>query len=403
MNKALCFRWSCVSRWECTGILAALIVIATIGSPAPAQADGPSLLRMFSRGAKVEVDTSKVYNLSEVDGPWMILAHTFVGPGSRERGERLVMEIRKDLNLPAFLYEQDFNFSGEVEPGSPIRQAGGASSYRRKMRYANQIRYQAHAVLVGEYDSAKHPRIESDLEKVKTAQCKVFGDAKEMEAETDIRNPVTAVKALHHRITQKLGDPKNGAMGNAFLTRNPMLPEDFFQAPEIDSFVRNLNEGVPHNLIDDCDGRFTVVVRTFSGYNTIVDGKKEKSFQPSGERLDQCAADANTMVGLLRKDGIEAYQFHDRTQSIVTIGSFDELGREIANGGFEYAAPILAVMDEYRAFNVDPHLANQVKRQTTQGVPVKCVAERFPFDIQPMPIAVPKASKRSLYSAAMRR
>lgn len=397
MKNQLCFNRICI------GFLAGLSVFAVLAATSSAQADGPSLLRMFARSPKVETDASKAYALSEIDGPWMILAHTFVGPGSRERGERLVMEIRKDLNLPAFLYEQDFNFAGEVNQGSPVQQAGGASSYRRKMRYANEIRYQAYAVLVGEYDSATHPRIESDLEKVKTATCAVFGDAKEMEAETDMRNPVTAVKALHHRLVKKMGNTKNGAMGNAFLTRNPMLPEDFFQAPELDSFVRNLNEGIRHSLIDECDGRYTVVVRTFSGFNTIVDGKKDKSFQPSGERLDQCAADANEMVALLRKEGVEAYQFHDRTQSVVTIGSFEELGRDLPDGGFEYSRPILAVMNEYRAFNVDPNLASHVKRQTTQGVPVKCVAERFPFDIQPMPIAVPKPSKRSLYSAAIRR
>ncbi|MFG0254897.1 MAG: hypothetical protein ACF787_07340, partial [Rhodopirellula sp. JB053] len=113
--------------------------------------------------------------------------------------------------------------------------------------------------------------------------------------------------------------------------------------------------------------------------------------------------DANNMVALLRKDGIEAYQFHDRTKSVVTIGSFDSLGRELPNGGFEYSPEILRVMNEYRAFNLDPELAEHVKQKTTQGVPVKCVAERFPFDIQPTPIAVPKVSKRSLYGAAIRR
>ena len=158
MNKAICFRWARIGHRNCIGLLAGLVALLTFTLNSSVQADGPSLLRMFSRGAKVEVDSSKVHTLSEIDGPWMILAHTFVGPGSRERGERLVMEIRKDLNLPAFLYEQDFNFAGEVEPGSPIQQAGGTSSYRRKMRYRNEIRYQAHAVLVGEYDSAKHPR-----------------------------------------------------------------------------------------------------------------------------------------------------------------------------------------------------------------------------------------------------
>ncbi|SMP39217.1 hypothetical protein SAMN06265222_101276 [Neorhodopirellula lusitana] len=380
-----------------------LFVLIGLGfAPNSSSADGPSLLRMFSRGAKVEADSSKAYKLTEEDGPWMILAHTFVGPGSQERAERLVMEVRQDLNMPAFIYEEDFDFSGELNPGSPIQRTGGSAGYQRKMKYKNPIRYQAHAVLVGEYDSAEHPRIESDMQKVKSANCAVFGDAKEMAAETDMRNPVTAVKAWHQKLVTRMGDQKVGAMGNAFLTRNPMLPDDYFQAPQVDSFVRNLNDGKQHSLIE-CDGKYTVVVRTFSGFNTIVDGKKDKKFQPSGERLDRCAADANKMVQLLRRDGVEAYQFHDRTQSIVTIGSFEELGHELADGKFQYAEPILAVMNEYRAFNVDPKLANHVKNQTTQGVPVKCVDQRFPFDIQPMPIAVPKVSKRSFYSAATRR
>lgn len=402
MSKMLRTRstWSFLPAFSCLF----LVCLGIFGSAcSPVVADGPSLLRMFARGQKIEADASKPYHLTQEDGPWMILAHTFLGPGSKERAERLVLEIRQDLNLPAFLYAKDIDFSGEVNPGSPIQRTGGASSYKRKMRYANQISYQAHAVLVGEYDSAEHPRVESDLERVKTAKCNVFGDEREMAAETDIRNPVTAVKALHQRLVKKMGDPKLGAMGNAFLTRNPMLPEDYFQAPEVDAFVRNLNEGQPHSLIDQCSGQYTVVVRTFSGFNTIVDGKKDKTFEPSGERLDRCAADAAQMVALLREEGVEAYQFHDRTQSIVTIGSFENLGRELPGGGFEYDAPILAVMNEYRAFNVDANLASHVKRQTTQGVPVKCVAEKFPFDIQPMPIRVPKPGKRSLYSAAMGR
>ncbi|MCM2374338.1 hypothetical protein [Aporhodopirellula aestuarii] len=392
MNRLLNPRW-----------LAALLLATMAISASAAFADGPSLLRMFSRGNNnVEADASKAYELTQEDGPWMILAHTFVGEGSHERAERLVLEIRRDLKLPAFVYEEDFDFSGDVNPGSPIRTSGGSSMPQRRMKYKNQIRYKAHAVLVGEYDSSQHPQIDSDLQRIKTASCEVFGDEKEMAAETDLRNPVTAVKALHHQLTQRFGDKKLGSMGNAFLTRNPMLPDDFFQAPQVDSFVRSLNEDKKHNLLS-CPGKYTVVVRTFSGFNTIVDGKKDKTFIPNGDRLERCGADANRMVTLLRADGIEAYQFHDRTQSIVTIGSFETLGRELPNGGFEYTPEILRVMNEYRAFNLDPKLAEHVKQQTTQGIPVKCVAERFPFDIQPTPIAVPKASKRSLYGAASRR
>lgn len=366
-----------------------------------ASGEGPSLLRMFSRSSQtVTVDTSKSYSLTAEDGPWMVLAHTFMGEGAKERADRLALEIRRDLNLTAFVFEEDFDFSGDVNPGPSVQRTGGGQPQRR-MKYKNQIRYKAFAVLVGEYDRPEHPQIDTDLERIKTANCAVFGDAKEMAAETDYRNPVTAVKALHQRLSKRYADKTRGPMGNAFLTRNPMLPDNYFQAPEVDAFVRSLNDDKPNSLLS-CKGKYTVVVRTFTGFNTIVDGKKEKAYEPSAERMLQCGVDAHTMVALLRAEGVEAYEFHDRSQSIVSIGSFDSLGTELPGGGFEYAPEIQRVMSEYRAFNIDPKLAEHVKHQTTQGVPVKCVAEKYPFDVDPLPIAVPKVSKRSLYGSVSR-
>jgi len=384
------------------GGCAAFLLTLSLAFSSNLVAEGPSLLRMFSRGGgEVEADVSKSYSLSQEDGPWLILAHTFLGEGAKERADRLVLELRQDLNLPAFVYEEDFDFSGSVNTGGPIQQSGGGYGATRRMKYKNEIRYKAFAVLVGEYDTSEHPKIDADLQRVKTATCSVFGDEKEMAAETDLRNPVTAVKALHKQLTARFGDKEQGAMSSAFLTRNPLLPEDFFKNAEVDSFVRSLNDDKPFSLLSN-EGTYTVVVRTFSGFNTIVDGKKDLAFKPSGKRLLQCGVDAHNMVKLMRKEGIEAYEFHDRTQSVVTVGSFESLGRDLPNGGFEYAPDILRVMNEYRAFNVDPKLASHVQQKTTQGMPVKCVAERFPFDIQPMPIAVPKASKRSFYGATRR-
>lgn len=377
----------------------ALIALIAATSALPiASADGPSLLRMFSSsGPTVSADASKSYALTPEDGPWLVLAHTFVGEGSGERAKRLALEIRRDLKLPAFVFEEDFDFSGEVNPGPSVQRAGGRPTQRR-MKYRNEIRYKAHAVLVGEYDRPEHPQIDSDLDRVKTARCAVFGDAKEMAAENDYRNPVTAVKAFHQRLSARFADKERGPMGNAFLTRNPLLPDNYFQSPEVDAFVRSLNDDKPNSLLN-CKGKYTVVVRTFTGFNTIVDGKKEKAYEPSAARMLQCGVDAHNMVALLRADGVEAYEFHDRTQSIVSIGSFETLGKELPGGGFEYAADIQRVMNEYRAFNIDPKLAEHVQHQTTQGVPVKCVAERYPFDVNPLPIAVPKATKRSLYGS----
>lgn len=377
-----------------TGCLAGLLLAVTAASvPMPTQADTPPLLRMFQRSEKVAADPATKYELSEIDGPWMILAHTFLGEGSRGRADKLVLEIRRDLNLPAYVYEEKFDFTGKVELGDPVRPAGYGGSHREiDMRYANQVRYSAHAVLVGEYDSVDHPRIDDDLNRVKAASSSVLGDAKEMEAETDLRSPVTTIKAIHNQLLKRRKD-NNGPMASAFVTRNPMLPEDYFQAPEVDSFVQQLNEDKPHSLLD-CQGKYTVIVRTFEGLGAIVGGKSEQNFKPSIERLDDLALQAAKMTAGLRAEGHEAYQYHDRNKSIVTIGSFESLGRELPGGRFEYDPAILRVMNEFRAFNVDPNIARQVNGRAGQGAMATNHRGNVPFDVQPTPIAVPRAAKR---------
>ena len=136
-----------------------------------------------------------------------------------------------------------------------------------------------------------------------------------------------------------------------------------------------------------------MTVCTFEGLGTIVDGKQEKDFVPSAKRLDKYAADAVKVLRKLRADGEEAYQFHDRYRSLVTVGSFETLGRELPNGSFQYSPEILRVMQKYSAFNAQ-HARTVPGRN---GIAANHAA-LVPFDIQPTPIAVPKASKRSLYA-----
>lgn len=361
-----------------------ICIALTFLAATPLFAEPPGLLRMFSRRS-VEADADKSYELSEEDGPWMILASTFVGEGAKGRAERLALEIRRDLQLPAFTYREHFDFTGNVSRRAEIAQ---------RLRYANRYEYEAYAVLVGEYDTVTHPAIDRDLTALKSATPAVFTDAEEIAAETVPNNPVTALKAMHQKMFEKRKDKSKGPMAGAFVTRNPMLPEEYFDAPQVDSFVRQLNEGKQHCLLE-CEGKFTVVVKTFEGYGTIVDGRKEKSFEPSMERLDKFAEDADKMAKALRKDGQEAYQFHDRNRSLVTVGSFDTLGRELPDGGFEYDPAIREVMRKYSAFNAD-----KARTVAGKGVAANHVA-MIPFDVQPTPIAVPKTTKRGLFMPAI--
>ena len=367
--------------------VACLVILGCVASTV--QADPPSFLkRIFQRDVSAELKDIR-YELSEEEGPWMILATTFVGSNAKLRAEKAAEEIRKELRLPAYIYREKFDFTGSM--------GGTPQSRQRRMRYANAYEYEAYAVLVGEYDSVQHGNIDRDLARLKTHDLAIYRDPNEVKAEINTQTPASTIKAYSHKLFQSRKGRKKGPMANAFVTRNPMLPEEYFSAPKVDSFVRQLNEDKQFSLLE-CDGKYTVVVCTFEGLGTIVEpgGRMQQKlkFEPSIERLDKFAADAGKMVRQLRKDGQEAYQFHDRYRSIVTVGSFDELGRELPGGGFEYAPEIRRVMKKYSAFN------SQVARSVPgrQGVAAHHAA-MIPFDVQPTPIAVPKQTKRSLYGA----
>lgn len=369
----MCFK-NCVFG----GFLFAAFVVLTPASPA--FSEGPSFLRLFGI-RKVEADPSKEYELTEVEGPWMVLAETFSGPEGKKQAHQLVIELRRDYDMPAYVYKENFDFT------KPI---GSFGPEQKQLRYANAARYEAYAVLVGEFDSVNHPELKTTLQTLKTIQPGVFS---EVSPETEV-GAMAAIRRIHQQLTKSDQRKSRGPMFNAFVTRNPMLPDNFTQAPEVDSFVRRLNENVEHSLLD-CKGKYTVVVRTFEGLSTtMIGGKVKKDLEPSSDRLDQSADLANQMVMALREKGVEAYEYHDRSKSIVTVGSFETLGRPIGDS-FEYAPEIRRTIEQYASgerFERDPQgnivrVANHIKK--------------IPFDVEPHPIAVPKVSKRSFYSAAV--
>ncbi len=58
---------------------------------------------------------------------------------------------------------------------------------------------------------------------------------------------------------------QTGPLAHAFITRNPLLPEDYF-APKggVDELVLKMNKNVKHSLLD-CPGKYTVQVAHFTG------------------------------------------------------------------------------------------------------------------------------------------
>jgi hypothetical protein len=362
----------------------ALVLISgsMIAGGLPAVAAPPSLLKIFGKTADSAQKANDPRQLTEVDGPWMILAHSFAGASGRQQAEQLADQLSSDLGVPTFIHEEKFDFSGKVD--SPTAEG-------RVARYANQSRYQAFAVLVGEYGAVDDPRLVKDLKRIKAAKPDVFVKKDEPAATAaEPETPLDAVRNIQKGMLARVGKTSPGPMRNAFATTNPMLPQEYFMSPEVDSFIMELNQPWDHNLLEN-PGKFTVVVATFSGLSTIADGKRDKEFTPNGDRMVKCAVLADKMTKQLREDGIEAYQFHDRHASMVTIGNFERLGTTGPNGKFEYDPAIRAVMETYRAGD---------KIELTPkgpGLAAKHVAS-IPFDVKPTPIAVPRKSKRSIYS-----
>jgi hypothetical protein len=108
-------------------------------------------------------------------------------------------------------------------------------------------------------------------------------------------------------------------------------------------------------------------------------------------KLEAAAAKAHELTMLLRRKGEEAYEFHDRYESIVTIGSFDSVGTPRQDGRTEINPRIHRIMQQYAAKR------EQLPGQASIGL-VPRSEGNIPLDVQPMPVEVPRPSIASAYT-----
>jgi len=190
-----------------------------------------------------------------------------------------------------------------------------------------------------------------------------------------------------------------------------MLPPEYFNTPGVDEETLALNKDVPYSLLD-CPGRYTVKVATFKGaeviekshIQAIEDGREKMAGQ-----LAEAAQKADMLTRALRMPPkcYEAYQYHTRYSSIVTVGSFDSPGTPRRDGQIEPSPEIRRVIEVFMAesgdpFDSDPHndhyrtvprLGDTLK---SQGLAPKALSVRpkyfigIPFDLLPAAIPVPK-------------
>lgn len=350
-------------------VLAANGMVALL-SAAPAAA-APPVLAAFRR---VEADPNEDYTVTEENGPWTILAVTFIGEQAQGKARALVQELRQRYKLPAYTHRVHYDFTGEVE-GRGLDEFGA----QRKMRYSRNSETDEIAVLVGDYPTVDDAEAQRTLEKLK------FAKPECLNGEGEVSRPLAGLREMQRMVQARMGDEKKdrGPL-RPFMTTNPLLPPEYFAPKGADNFVVQLNKEVEFSLLD-CPGRYTIRVATFNGATTI-DPQKIKKAEEGGDmasRLAEAGEQAHKLTAALRAKGYEAYEYHDRQSSIVTVGSFEQLG-SMQNGAVQVNPDVQKLLQVFTApTNTTPGAPMTAKPRTVGGLAL---------DLKPMAIEVPKRS-----------
>ncbi|HUT10373.1 MAG TPA: hypothetical protein VMY42_07750 [Thermoguttaceae bacterium] len=354
--------------------LLAFCLVLTIVGPATVDAELP-WADLFSL-SRVESDPDKPYPLTEQNGPWMIVATTFSGEGAEQQARELVLELRKRYKLEAYTQRKRFEFGstygrGMDPTGAPIRM-------RHRINDLDEI-----AVMVGNFYGNDDPNAQQTLRKLKYShpECLQIHEGK-------TTNQTLAGWRQIQKYVLARGNEKRekGPMGHAFLTPNPLISDELAAPKGLDPFVVKMNEDVTHSLLN-CPGKYTVQVATFKGNVYIKPEaiREIESGKPAESRLAEAAMKAHELTEALRLKGWEAYEFHDRYASIVTVGSFQSIGSPRGDGRIEINPQVHAIM---RTFGAE---AAALPGQEGGFTAVKSVVG-IPLDVQPIPVYVPKRS-----------
>lgn len=397
-----------MQRWLLALVLVALAHALVLGESCHANP-----LQRFVPRKTVEADPQADYSLAESHGPWLIMAMYFSGEEGVAKARELVLDLRENHGLNAYHWGMSFQL-GDNSPGKGIDQYGG----KIRRRYRRGDRVTQHAVLVGDFPSLSDPEAQRLLTHIKSISPQALrpdGEAVSAESLTNV------AKFRNYLLKNNGKDSQNGPMSHAFVTRNPLLPKEYFAPKGVDEAVAKWNVGVEHSLLD-CPSKYTIKVATFKGRSSLKSAnddlgdmrtRKAKKDDP----LVLAVKNAHLLTTALREKGWEAYEFHDRYESYVTIGSFEE-GRPTADGKIVLShRDAQIIIDTFGAstpnniFNrpasQDVKLEEQHKRQFSSLLgsngqvangfyPKKFVG--LPFDIFPEPIAVPKQSISSAYA-----
>ncbi len=378
--------------------LLALAVIVQTGTDAQAQPQFPF---------RSKETAPATLELTQNAGPWMVMCYSFSGDDGKQQAIRLATELRESFGLKAYTYTHHFDLTQKIRENSIVgwKYVPGREEEMmlipEQMTSANDSNFEETAVLVGDFEAIDAPEAQQMLRNIKKLTPKSL-----LRAQSD------ELIRRYREIIQR----NNYPLSHAMLLTNPMLPDEYFEKNGLDPFLIKMNKKVKFSLLD-CPGKYSVRVATFRAKSTMslaeIKQKQDelKWYEMKGKaiksKLEQCYHNANVLTKELRKQGVEAYEFHDREESYVCVGSFEWLTRTDGNGNRTQNPAVRQTILDYRGTAKDANRSLRRRSQTDTDRMVNMITypkvlpslrnrkkgEEIVFDVQPLPVIVPKAPK----------
>ncbi|MDG2012584.1 MAG: hypothetical protein P8J33_03715 [Pirellulaceae bacterium] len=359
-----------------------LVTCTTLATIAEAQLKMP-----FKRRASTAA-TSQSLELTQTAGPWLIMCASFNGEQGLQQAIQLSNELRNDHGMNAYVYRHQFNHSEKVQGSGwaiPAEEVGLPKRTNWKAKsgeYNEQV-----AVVVGDFATVEDYNAKKVLGKLKTIQPRSMMNSEYAET--------------HQSLEQQHRAGERGPLAAAFLMPNPILPPDYFKARNIDKVVEKMNKGVKYGLLK-CPGQYSVRVATFGGeqeWNVTVqridEARRETDVNrgkvDEDSKLVDAAYKANVLCRALRKKGVEAYEFHDRNESYVCVGGYEWATRKNDSGKDVLNPEVAEVIQQYKGVSESFGHGTAMRPRTMSAFKDYDIK----FDVQPMPVLVPKLNPRT--------
>ncbi len=257
-----------------------------------------------------------------------------------------MLELRQEYNLAAYHHSMTFDHSSEDRLGRGLDRYGAPI----RMRYQSGDTNHEFAVLAGNFPTIDDPAAQRLLDQLKEMRPKALDRGYDQTSQNLVQE--------REFLTRLAGGGGAPPMGKAFLTRNPILPDEYFNPRGVDPFVAKMNSGVAHSVLD-CSGKYTVRIATFKGrailQGAFSSGKRKRASKKSEvDPLVEAALNAHAIATFLRAKNWEAYEFHDRTESYVTVGSFDKVANRTATGNLAPTREVDIILRTFGAAHTTP-------------------------------------------------